>query len=104
MKWFKDIHNRQIRFTDERQKHIETDHPEMYAQLDKIEDTLLNPDIIVRSKTDPDVELFYRHYKTTPVTEKFLCVVVKILINDFFIITAYFTDTQKGGKILWIRK
>lgn len=104
MKWFKDIHGRQIRLTDERWNHIETDHPEMFRQIDKIEDTLLNPDIIIKSKIDHTVELFYRYYKTTPVTEKYLCIVVKILIDDLFIITAYFTDTKKGGKIIWKKK
>jgi len=76
MKWLKDIHNRWIRLTEEREKHIEEDHPEMSGQIDKIQDTLLNPDIIVKSKTDPEVELFYRYYEITPVTEKYLCVVV----------------------------
>lgn len=72
MKWFRDIHNRQIRLTDERQEHIEVDHPEMSGQISRMQETLLNPDIIVRSRTDPDVELFYQHYDTTPVTEKYL--------------------------------
>lgn len=58
MKWFKDIHNRQIRLTFERQEHIEIDHPEMSGQIDKIQDTLMTPDVIVKSRTDPDVELF----------------------------------------------
>jgi hypothetical protein len=104
MKWFKDIHNRRIRLTDEREEHIETDHPEMYGQIDKVQDTLLNPDIIVRSRTDLDVELFYRHYDITPITEKYLCVVVKLLVGDLLIITAYFTDTIKRGEILWKKK
>lgn len=104
MKWFKDIHNRRIRLTDERQEHIEADHPEMYGQIDKVQDTLSNPDIIVKSRTDPEVELFYRHYYITPVTEKYLCVVVKVLVGDLFIITAYFTDTIKRGEVLWERK
>ncbi len=104
MKWFKDIHNRRIRLTDERQEHIEVDHPEMYGQIDKIQDILSNPDIIVRSRTDPEVELFHRHYVVTPVTEKYLCVVVKVLVGDMFIVTAYFTDTIKRGEVLWERK
>jgi len=104
MKWFKDNHDRHIRLTDERQEHIEADHPEMFRQIDKIHDTLLNPDITVRSRTDPDIELFYRHYDITPVTGKYLCVVVKVLIGDLFIITAYFTDTIKRGEVLWERK
>jgi len=104
VKWLKDVHNRQIRLTEERQKHIEFDHPEMSKQINKIQETLLNPDIIVRSRTDPDVELFYRHYDATPVTDKYLCVVVKVLVDDIFIITAYFTDKIKRGEILWERK
>jgi len=104
MEWFKDIHGRRIQLTNEREEHIEADHPEMFGQLDKIENTLLNPDRIVKSRTDPQIELFYRYYKTTPVAEKYVCVVVKLLVGDLFIITAYFTDTIKGGEILWERK
>jgi len=65
---------------------------------------LLYPDIIVKSKTDLEVELFYRCYDVTPVTKKYLCVVVKVIVGDWFIITAYFTDTIKRGEILWERK
>ena len=60
--------------------------------------------MVVKSRTDQDVELFYRHYNTTPVTEKYLCIVVKILADDLFIITAYFTDTIKRGIIVWEKK
>lgn len=101
MKWFRDIHNRQIRLTDERQEHIQADHPEMSEQLEKIQETLSEPDIIVRSRTDPEVELFYRYYDITPITQKYLCVVVKVLSGEIFIITAYFTDTIKRGELLW---
>jgi len=104
MKWIKDIHDRLIRLTDERQEHIESDHPEMYGQIDKIRGALSRPDIIVRSRTDPDVELFYRHYAITPVTEKYLCVIVKVPVGDMFIVTAYFTDTIKRGEVLWERR
>lgn len=104
MNWLKDLHNRQIRLTSERQEHIEGDHPEMFGQIDRVQDTLSNPDMIIRSRTDHGVELFYRHYSTTPVTEKYLCVVIKVSVSDLFIITAYFTDTIKRGKILWKKK
>ncbi len=71
----------------------------MYGQLKKIKETLLQPDIIVKSRTDSSVDLFYKYYDHTPVTEKYLCVVVKVLIGDIFIITSYFTDTVKRGEI-----
>jgi hypothetical protein len=99
-----DIHGRLVRLTEERLQHIETDHPEMSSQLNRITETLLEPDSIVRSRTDSEVELFYRYYDATPVTSKFLCIVVKVLINDNFIITAYYTDSIKKGDSLWKKK
>ena len=74
MRWLEDVRKRRIKFSDERQEHIESDHPEMSGQFEKIQTTVSNPDIIVRSRTDPEVELFYRHYSVTPVTDKHLYV------------------------------
>ena len=76
----------------------------MSGQLDKISETIISPDRVVRSKTDGSVELYYKHYQSTPVTEKFLCVVVKTTGDDHFIVTAYFTDSIKGGELLWEKK
>ena len=99
-----DIHNRQIRLTDERQEHIEVDHPEMSGEIDRIQETLLNPDIIVRSRTDPDVELFLSTLWYNASDGEIFIVVVKVLTDDIFIITAYFTDKVKRGEILWKRR
>lgn len=99
-----DILNRTIRLTDERLNHLETDHPEMQGQLPKIIETMSDPDKIIRSRTDPQVEMFYRHYSSTPVTTKFLCVVLKALADGAFIITSYFTDTVKKGEVIWEKK
>jgi hypothetical protein len=101
MKWFEDIFNRNIRFTDERLGHIELDHPEMSGQIDKIAETLQNPEIVIRSSSDSEVELFYRYYSETPVGDRYMCVIVKGRGKDLFIITAYFTDTVKRGETLW---
>jgi phage-Barnase-EndoU-ColicinE5/D-RelE like nuclease2 len=100
---FQDIRNRSIRLTDERLQHMETAHPEMAGQIARITETLADPDRIVRSRTDTTVELFYRWYASTPVTAKFLCVVVKALPDDLFMITAYHTDAVKRGEILWVK-
>ena len=101
MQSFQDIHNRSIRFTEERQLHLETAHPEMTDPIPRIAETLAGPDKVVQSRTDETVELFYRHYQSTPVTSKFLCTVVKVLPDDNFIITAYYTETIKQGERLW---
>jgi len=104
MLYLQDLRNRSIRLTDERVNHLETDHPEMVGQTPRIAETLAAPDWIVRSKTDSTVELFYKWYPSTPVTTKFLCVVVKVLPDDHFIITSYYTDAVKRGEVLWEKK
>ena len=101
---FQDIRHRAIRLTDERLQHLETDHPEMAGQLSRIAETLADPDRIVHSRTDATVELFYKWYASTPVTAKFLCVVVKALPDDPFMITAYHTDAVKRGEVLWEKR
>jgi hypothetical protein len=98
---FQDIRNRSIRLTDERLQHLETDHPEMTGQTSRIAETVADPDRIVRSRTDSMVELFDKWYAATPVMAKFLCVVVKALPDDPFMITAYHTDAVKRGEVLW---
>ncbi len=104
MKYFEDLFNRNIRLTDERLEHLEFDHPEMSGQIDKIAETLQNPEIVIRSRSDSEVELFYRYYSKTPVTDKYMCVIVKGRGKDHFIITAYFTDTMKRGETLWPKR
>ncbi len=104
MKWFVDLYSRKIRLTDERLEHIELDHPEISGQIDRIGETLANPDFVVKSRTDSEAELFYKHYSETPVSGKYLCVIVKVRGDDFFVLTAYFTDTIKRGETLWTRK
>lgn len=104
MQLLKDIPNRSIRLITERRRHLETAHPEMVDQVLRVAETLANPDTIVRSRTDEMVELFYKHYPSTPVTDKFLCTVVKALPKDHFIITTYYTDMVKRGEVLWEKK
>ena len=101
---FKDYKGRSIRLSDERVHHLETQHPEMINQLERISEILMGPDRIVQTRTDESVELFYKRYPITPVSEKFLCVVVKTLLSGSFIITAYYTDTIKKGAVLWEKR
>ena len=104
MHLFYDLYNRGIHLTQQREQHIFTDHPEMVGQIEKLEETLKSPDTIILSKTDESVQLYYKNYFKTPVTNKFLCLVVKILENEGFIITSYFTDSIKKGAIIWTKK
>lgn len=96
---------RRVRLTDERLAHLKSAHPEMRGQMERIKDTLRQPQRVLRSRSDPYVELFYRLYRSTPVTRKYLCVVVKSLSEeDTFVVTAYFTNRPKRGELLWEKK
>jgi hypothetical protein len=96
-----DKFGRKVRLTENRQKHIEEDHPEVKEAQEQIEETLQNPEEVRFSKSDGSVELFYKFFKMTVVGGKYLCVAVKNLVVDFFIITAYFTDKKKTGETKW---
>jgi hypothetical protein len=97
---FQDPFGRTIRLTDERIAHI-LEHDEMAGQIDKVEETVREPDIVVRSQRDPDVHLYHKHYATTAVTEKDHLVAIKVTQMDAFVLTAFFTDTIKKGERLW---
>jgi hypothetical protein len=88
-----------IRLTDERRHHI-LEHSEMATMEGEIEITLQEPEIVRCSRSDANVNLYYRYYTNTLVGDKWLCIVVKILINDAFILTAYLTDKPKSGESL----
>jgi hypothetical protein len=76
----------------------------MKGQASRIAETLADPDRVIRSATDSAAELFYKLYPSTPVATKFLCIVVRVLPNDNFIITSYYTDTVRKGVALWEKK
>jgi hypothetical protein len=95
-----DYQNRQVRLTEERLAHILT-HPEMIEMELQIADTLKNPQLVRKSRSDDSAELFYRLYTQLVIGDKWLCIVVKYLPDDAFIVTAYFTDKPKKGDDLW---
>jgi hypothetical protein len=99
-----DLFGRSIRVTEERWTHIETEHPEMRGARARIQETLAAPDVVVRSRTDDEVELFHKLYQSTPVTTKHLCVVAKVKPDDRFVVTAYYADRVKQGARLWQKK
>jgi hypothetical protein len=94
-----DFQNRAIRLSDERRQHI-LEHPEMAGLEAAIADTLREPEIVRRSRSDVTVALYYCYYTNTLVGNKWLCVVVKLLLDDAFVLTAYLTDKPKQGESL----
>jgi hypothetical protein len=92
-----------IRLTEERLAHI-LEHPEMRGMEGALEETLLHPERVVQSFSDPEARLYYRLYFGTLVGDKHLCVVVKLAAGDAFVLTAYLTDRVKKGVPLWPRE
>lgn len=100
MDFFVDLFNRKIKLSEDRRKHI-LERLEMHNQEEKIKETLINPELIKRSMSNKTVVIYYKNYPKTPVTNKYLAVVVKINEIENFIITAYFTDRIKKGELIW---
>jgi hypothetical protein len=100
MTLFEDCFGIQVRLTDKRLAHV-LEHPEMQGLETAIAQMLRQPEIVRRSRFDPAVRLFYEFHPETLVGAKWLCVVVKYLANDAFVVTAYLTDKPKIGEVLW---
>jgi hypothetical protein len=98
-----DYEGRSVRLTDERWRHVE-EHPEMRGLQQALAETLLEPEIVVESASDPEATLHYRFYRHTVVGGKHLCVVVKNRGDDAYVVTAYLTDRVKKGIVLWRRE
>lgn len=102
MRILHDYRGMSIRLTDERLAHIQ-EHPEMAGLISAIDETLRQPRYVVESFTDPQARLYYRFYVATRVGDKYLCVAVKVINDDAFLLTAYLTDKVKKGVRLWPR-
>ena len=98
-----DCFGREVRVTDERLAHI-LEHPEMRDMETEIERVLRVPQMVRRSRSDDAVRLYCDFYAQTVVGGKWLCIVVKYLETDAFVITAYLTDKPKAGEDLWPTK
>ncbi len=94
--------NRLIRLTDERNRHISKNHPEMKSCISWILETIENPDLILSGDFGELIAI--RLFKKTPVTnDKYLTVVYKETSKlDGFILTAYFSRSiNKTRRIVW---
>jgi hypothetical protein len=99
---YQDYEGREIRLPEERLNHIYITHSYMNGMEWTIEETLKDPDMLMGSTSDPgSVRLYYRWFHGTLVGDKYICVVVKILESDAFIMTAYVATYIKDCVELW---
>jgi len=103
IKVFHDFEGRSIRLTEERLRHI-LEHPEMEGMLESIRQTIMSPQKVIQSLSDREARLHYRFYVGTRVGDKYLCVVVKIVQEEAFVLTAYLTDAIKKGDLIWPKR
>jgi len=89
-----------IRTTDEYWGFItEFKHPIIRKYEEEVKETLKTPDEVRASRKDPKVFLFYRQYKK--LENRYICVLVKQLNGEGFIVTAYLADKIKRGNVIW---
>ncbi len=98
MKYFQDRFGRKVRLTNERLQHI-LEHPEMLDAENKIEETLLFPQCVIRDGDDSNVWLYYRSYM--PPQKSFLLVIVKVSNGEGFVITAFIVKNMRKGETIW---
>ena len=82
---------KKIKLTDVQWSHIKSRHKELVGQTNKIIETLNNPDIVFYSNKD-DVYHYCKLFQKTPVSKKYLLVIVKHINGEGFIITAFFVS------------
>ncbi|KMP11176.1 hypothetical protein UR09_04090 [Candidatus Nitromaritima sp. SCGC AAA799-A02] len=61
LEW-EDLFGAKIKCAEERWDHISSRHPEVGA-LDNFSQVLNDPDVIIRSRIEPDTKLFHRKYE-----------------------------------------
>jgi hypothetical protein len=87
-----------VRVTRARWRLITTmKHPVMVGQEDAVRRTLENPEEVRRSRSDPEVLLFYQGVGTN----RWVCAVARHATEHGFLITAYPTDAIKEGTQVW---
>ena len=92
-----DRNKKKVHLSKERYKHI-LKHPNMHSQLENIKTALQNPTAIRYNEEDESVAYFYKEFKDSDVSEKYLLVSVKYLNGEGFVITSFLTNKITGLK------
>ncbi len=86
-----------VRITEEYWEFLITvKHPPMRGREEDVKTVLQGAEEVRVSKVDSKVYLYYKKFD-----KRFLCVVVRHLNGEGFIISAYPTDAMKEGTVKW---
>ena len=93
-----DFEGRTVFLTEEAWDHIiSPPHDYMESVADVAFATLRAPDEVRRPNTRPEnVRLYYRWITGTPVGDRWVCVVVKYLQDEAYLLTTYATNRIKA--------
>lgn len=84
-----DKSGRKIHLSKERQNHIRKKHPEV-EDFELIKETLLKYDKSLSNIYEHSVYYFYKFFKHKKPPKRYLCVAIKFLNGEGYVITAYF--------------
>jgi len=85
-----------IRLTKERWNHIIQRHPELKPHLDRIKNTVKDPEIIVENPFNKNEKYYHKYFKEL---NNYLIIIIEI--EKRFIITSFIARKRKKGKIKW---
>jgi len=84
-----DKSGRKVHLSKERWSHIRKKHPEV-DDFELIKETLLKADKSITNLWDSTVYYFYKFFKNRKSPKRYLCVAIKFLNGEGYVITAYF--------------
>jgi len=96
----------EVELSEERQRHIAERHPELLpAHLDRVSQTLADPDVVRRSAKFGDAHLFSRWYDDVRTGKHVVVVVVSRDATParHWIVTAYLARKLAEGGVEWER-
>jgi hypothetical protein len=88
---------KKIRLSDTQWSHIEARHRELRGQLDKMKLALIEPDTVYYSVGEETYH-YYKKFRSTPVSEKFLLLVAKHRDGEGFYYNSVPTRTGHSHK------
>ena len=98
--------NGEVELTDERERHIAENHPDLLPQFRfLISQTLADPDQVRRSRRFANARLFSRSFDTLAHGKQVVVVVVSDLAPNerHWLITAYVARKLTQGEVEWTR-
>ena len=77
-------------------------HPIIEELETEVKETIKSPNEVRQSRKDNSIHLYYKRYPT--LKNRFICVLIKCLNKNGFVVSAYLADNVKKGEVVWRKK